>query len=98
MECQACGHAGVEIWDICSECKWENDSNLEQYFDNLNDAEKLHASIPDSMIHNHLAECGHCIVTVSVEPNLITEYRDWWSTANGSSPNEHMLKRNKENT
>ena len=28
-KCQACGHAGVEMFDICTECGWENDFSLE---------------------------------------------------------------------
>ena len=28
-QCQSCGHAGVEMFDICSECRWENDFSLE---------------------------------------------------------------------
>jgi hypothetical protein len=28
-QCQACSHPGVEMFDICPECRWENDFSLE---------------------------------------------------------------------
>lgn len=28
-KCQVCGHTGVEMFDICQECGWENDFSLE---------------------------------------------------------------------
>lgn len=28
-QCQVCRHPGVEMWDICEVCGWENDHSLE---------------------------------------------------------------------
>lgn len=28
-QCQVCGFHGVEMWDICAMCGWENDETLE---------------------------------------------------------------------
>ena len=27
-KCQICNHSGVEMWDTCPECDWENDDAL----------------------------------------------------------------------
>lgn len=35
MKCQCCGQPDVDMFDICSKCRWENDISLEDDDGNL---------------------------------------------------------------
>lgn len=35
-KCQVCGNLGIEVWDICNSCGWENDTDLWHYPDPTN--------------------------------------------------------------